>query len=69
MADFFFFFIKTHALVPKKLTKLSESTLSHNVNEEKKKKKKILDPSLLSGSAPEANGVYSVPRPILHPSY
>ena len=36
------FFIKTHVLFPKKLTKLSESTLSHNVNENEKKK--ILDP-------------------------
>ena len=55
------FFIKTHVLFPKKLTKLSESTLSHNVNENEKKKN--------PGSTPEDNGVYSVPRPILHPSY
>lgn len=35
----------------------------------KKIRKKFLDPSRLSGSAPEVNGVHSGERPILHQSF
>ena len=52
-----FIFIKVQVLLPEEYEKMCENTLSRNVRESEKKR------SVLSGSRPEVNGIYSGTKP------